>query len=120
MVYLNLVEYEDMANDAWLSAYLGYQYRTEGKIKPPPLIPPEWNKMKMAAWLKKHAPDVILSSAAKPYFLLQEMGVRIPEDIGYVTLDHAAETLECAGIHQPREWMGAKAVDLVVEAVGIE
>ena len=113
--FTNLILQEDMANDAWLSAYLGYHYRIEGKIKIPPLLIPSWNKEKVAAWLKKFKPDVIVSNNTQPLLFMEEMGYRVPEDIGFASLDCMPEKLSYAGITQPRDRIAAKAVDLVVE-----
>lgn len=111
----NTLEQEDMANDAWLSAYLGYHYRTEGKITVPPLLLPAWDLSRYSAWLKKYSPDVVLSNNIKPLEFLRELGYRVPEEIGYASLDCMPGTTEYAGISQPRDRVSARAVDLVVE-----
>lgn len=114
--YLNLNKYEDMAQDAWRSSYLGYYHRTERRIVIPPLLLYNWSRVKIAGWLKKYKPEAIVGHGPELYWLLQEMGYHIPQDIGFATLDYVAEDFpDAAGIHQPREWLGAKLVDLVVE-----
>jgi len=113
--FTNLILQEDMANDAWLSAYLGYHYRIEGKIKIPPLLLPTWNKAKVANWLDKYKPDVIISNNTQPLIFMEELGYRVPGDIGFASLDRMPEKLSYAGVAQPRERIAAKAVDLVVE-----
>lgn len=113
--FTNLITQEDMANDAWLSSYLGYHYRVEGKVTVPPLLMHSWEKEKLAAWQEQFRPDVIVSNNTQPMFLLKELGYRFPEEIGYASLDCIPEKFAYAGVSQPRERIAAKAVDLVVE-----
>ncbi len=113
--FTNLLLQEDMANDAWLSAYLGYHYRSGGKIAIPPLLLPAWNKTKIARWLEKFKPDVVVSNNTHPLVYLEELGYRVPQDIGFASLDCMEGALSYAGVFQPRERIAAKAVDLVVE-----
>lgn len=110
----NLIAQEDMANDAWLSAYLGYHFRTVGRIPVPPLLVRSWQKTEVAAWQKEFRPDAILSNNAEPLIFLRETGFRFPEDIAFANLDWIPES-GCAGVVQPRGRIAAKAVDLVVE-----
>jgi LacI family transcriptional regulator len=113
--FTNLIAQEDMANDAWLSAYLGYHYRIEGKITVPPLLLPSWNKAKVSGWMEKFRPDAVISNNTQPMFFLKERGYRVPQDVGFASLDCMPEKFDYAGVSQPRDRIAAKAVDLVVE-----
>jgi LacI family transcriptional regulator len=111
--FANLILQEDMANDAWLSAYLGYHFRTEGKINITPLLLPSWSKAKVRAWLQKYEPDVVVSNDTDLLDFMKEAGCRIPEKMGFASLDCAGSIY--SGVAQPRERIAEKAVDLVVE-----
>ena len=66
------------------------------------------------AWLKRHRPDAILSSEANTLSLLAALGLRVPEDIGWVHLDWLPEFKPAAGVYGNSENTGAAAVELVV------
>jgi DNA-binding LacI/PurR family transcriptional regulator len=113
--FANLILQEDMANDAWLSAYLGYYYRIEGGIAVPPLLLPGWNMKKFSAWFNKYRPEAVISNNTQPLHFMEELGLRIPQDAGFASLDCMPEDFAYAGVSQPRDRIAAKAVDLVVE-----
>lgn len=113
--FANLITQEDMANDAWLSAYLGYHYRSEGTIAIPPLLLSQWDYTKFAAWQKMYKPEFVLSNNTQPLEFLRQMKYRIPEEAGFGSLDCMPGATAYAGISQPRDRVSAKAVDLVVE-----
>jgi DNA-binding LacI/PurR family transcriptional regulator len=113
--FANLIAQEDVVNNAWLSAYLGYHYRVLNKPPIPPLLLDRWEEERLGKWIAKHRVEVVLSSNPDPYFLMCKMGMRVPRDIGYASLDCIPGILDCAGIRQPRNRVGAKAIELVVE-----
>jgi len=113
--FANLIAQEDMANDAWLSAYLGYQFRVEGSVPVPPLLLDHWESKPFRKWMLRYRPDVVVSNNSQPLLFLKEMGLSVPEEVGFATLDRMPEQDMLAGISQPRERVAAKAVDLVVE-----
>jgi len=112
--YLNLIESEDMVNEAWLAAYMAYHYRVHGRVKIPPLLLQAWDKKPMEKWLNKNRPQALVCNSRKYLGLLNELGYQVPKDIGFVLLDCYPDQAECAGIHQNRDRVGAAAVDLVV------
>lgn len=89
-------------------------------------IHPEWmcrpfaaqhvNSGDFKAWLKTEKPDVIINAGLEGiYELIRDLGVRIPEDIGYVALlgDNDA-TDPIATVQRAWESLGEAGVDLVV------
>lgn len=113
--FANLISQEDMANDAWLSAYLGYHYRSEGQIAIPPLLLPVWDFAKYAAWQRKYEPEFVLSNNTRPLDFLRDMKYEVPGQVGFASLDCMPGDTSYAGILQPRDRVSGKAVDLVVE-----
>ena len=65
----------------------------------------------LLGWLARHRPDAIVSRSEGACAALQAAGVRIPADLGYASLNVLDDAPNVSGILQPREVMGAAAVD---------
>lgn len=113
--YANLIEQDDMSNNAWLAAYMGYQYRLRPTDIIPPLLMADWDRRKLAAWVERHKVQVVVGNMHVLVDLLREAGLRVPADIGFASLDCLPETDSCSGVDILRGEIGAKTVDLVVE-----
>jgi DNA-binding LacI/PurR family transcriptional regulator len=68
-------------------------------------------------WYARYQPDVIIDSWLQGWELVQQLGVRIPEDLGFLTLSHRDEFPEVSGLRVPIEAMGAGVVDIVVAQI---
>jgi DNA-binding LacI/PurR family transcriptional regulator len=67
-----------------------------------------------AEWMDRHRPDVLISFDTHVPDWLKQLGLRVPEDIGFVVHDWTPRMEGCAGIYQRRDHLSAAAVDLVV------
>lgn len=67
-----------------------------------------------AKWMKENEPDVLISFDTHVPDWLQKLGLRIPEDIGFVVHDWTPAMTGWAGIYQRRDHLAASAVDLIV------
>ena len=113
--YVTLVDQDDMNNNVSLSAYMGYQYRVRPEDVIPPLLTHTWDKRRLASWIKRYKIEVVVSNMHEVIDLLRQIGLRVPEDIGFSSLDCLPSEDTCAGIDLRRGDIGAKLVDLVVE-----
>jgi LacI family transcriptional regulator len=113
--YVNLIEQDDMTNNAWLSAYMGYQYRARPQDTIPPLLTREWDKTKMAEWIERYRIQAVISNMQDVLGMLRELGLRVPGDVGFACLDCLPSIDTCSGVDLMRGEVGAKTVDLVVE-----
>ena len=113
--YVNVIEQDDMSNNVWLSAYMGYQYRVKPADIIPPLLTPKLDRRLLAAWIKRHKIQAIVTNLPDVFELLKQIGLRVPDDIGFANLDCMPSIDSCAGIDLRRGEIGAKMVDLVVE-----
>ncbi len=68
-------------------------------------------------WMKAHSPDALISFDTHVPSWLKEMGLRVPDDIGFVVHDWTPAMKGFAGIHQRRNHLAAAAVDLVVTQI---
>ena len=67
-----------------------------------------------AAWYERHRPEAIISGVGPPFFdTFARMGLRVPEDVAFVSLTKAGEHADCAGVDEGSEILGSMAVDSV-------
>lgn len=69
---------------------------------------------KIRAWLRKYRPEVVINRSDEFQAAAAAENLRIPEDVGYISLNVADEEIpNAAGIFQPRTAMGTTAVDML-------
>jgi len=95
-----------------LGAFSAFSYRLEEKNRLPPHLCRTPDRKNFLNWLRRHRPDVVLSYNWDFRGWLEDVGLRIPEDIGFASL--ASGNSGLAGIDQNGEGVGAAAVDLLV------
>ena len=67
-----------------------------------------------AKWMREHEPDALITFDTHVPNWLRRLGLRVPQDIGFVAHDWTPKMQEFAGIYQQREHLAAAAVDLIV------
>ncbi len=67
-----------------------------------------------ARWMHEHRPDALITFDTHVPGWLKRLGLRVPEDIGFVVHDWTPRMTDYAGINQRRDHLAAAAVDLVV------
>jgi DNA-binding LacI/PurR family transcriptional regulator len=104
----------ERVNNAWLAGFLVSQEASPLRNRVPHLLMPrpcDFNKFRV--WVDQHRPDVIISNTTEPLDFLGKMGLRIPQDIGYASLDRVTANDPWAGIDQQARIVGGAAVELV-------
>ncbi|AHF90973.1 LacI family transcriptional regulator [Opitutaceae bacterium TAV5] len=112
------------------SAYLDYQYTRAGLPRLPvlelcglgpdpgpesaraPEAEPEYKRF--AAWRLKHRPDVILASRVVFYEWLRRARLRVPEEVGFISLEGVNEGQAFSHIDQHPDRVGAAGIDLLI------
>jgi len=100
----------------WISAFYGCQHHLKQEIKIPPLLPPfeEWNKNNFQSWYSCYRPEVVISVGYYNFSILNwlsEIGLRVPDDIGFSTLIYHPLLPHCSGMDVQFEKIGAVAVE---------
>lgn len=62
-------------------------------------------------WLRKHKPQAVISRCDQFFEAAKQENLRIPEDIGYVSLNISDDRRGTSGINQNRNVMGSIAID---------
>ncbi len=74
-------------------------------------------KSEIAAWLKRYKPDVLVCADVRAMALLNELGLRVPEDIGLLHLNLGLDTPGWSGMYLDGSRIGAATVDLIVSQI---
>ena len=107
-------------NGKWTAAFLRHREHHKADKMPPPLLLPAHDEKRFDRWFTQHQPDVIISVDQFALRLMQKRGCRIPEQVGYASMDldgDASSSLTISGIDQNSRMVGASAVDLLVASI---
>jgi len=116
---LALTDWIDLRADyAYSGALLNFHQNIPAKQRIPPLLLPniqiEKGKDQFLKWMHQFRPDAIVSfDSLLPDWIERDLGLSIPEDIGFVTFDRSPEANRFAGIDHRREEVAKAAVDLI-------
>jgi len=102
----------------WAAAFLRMT-RGDGDLPAPYLVAVP-RQADFDRWFERNPPDVVISVDRLGLRLLKGRGAKIPEQLGYASLDldgDSPEFAEVSGIDQNSRLVGAAAVDLLVAAI---
>lgn len=97
----------------WVAGFMG-QWQHGGQRLEPLLLDNYDDGAPFLRWLKKIKPDAVIGIwSDHPLAWMREAGVRVPDDIGYATLDLGDRAGKIAGMLQDNHAIGAAAMDLL-------
>jgi LacI family transcriptional regulator len=98
----------------WTAAFEAFfRGQSHGKCIPP-LMRPQLTAPDVCDWFERHRPDVIMGHVQAITGWLHEMGVRVPDDVGFFNLNLTERTGPCAGFDLGPKRLAATAVETVV------
>jgi LacI family transcriptional regulator len=110
--------HNERVNRYWSASFFDEQARRPNLVNIPICLPRQWQEKTVLQWVRKHKPDVILTTHLKVEGWLKNAGYRIPEDIGFIDLDRCNENpAGRAGINQQHSQVGATAVDILISQI---
>lgn len=99
----------------WLGAQLVEAEATGERDRIPALITHDFDEAAFRRWFREHRPDVLLGvHMYQPLSVLRKMGVRVPRDVGIVTLERREREAGVTGMDQNFERIGAAAVNTII------
>lgn len=102
----------------WEAAFVLHREKLGFDSSVPHLLYPAWDPDETCRWFRRHRPDVVIALLMEEHVQqLAERGVRVPRDVGFVSLSVHEPTSRISGIHQNAELMGATAVDKLIDLV---
>ncbi|EIQ01939.1 transcriptional regulator [Opitutaceae bacterium TAV1] len=112
---------DERADNNWSAAFWSEQRRIGEPQRIPPLIGRPLEKPEFVAWFHCFRPDVVLTISPILHDWLQEEGTKIPDDVGFALLSvptaAGGGSPAFAGITENPRVIGAKAVELLVDAM---
>lgn len=98
----------------WVASFLVEQRDLDHSV---PLFVPDdaqWNFESFRKWFAAQKPDAVIGHEEVVLEWLKKMGVRVPDDVGFVHLNCADQSGTFAGIYQNGPAIGAVAVDFLI------
>ena len=105
----------ERVDQRWLAAYLLEQKQFVDAVSLPPLMMEHNEDHLFFNWLDRENPDVVLAYAGDLFLpKVIESGRRVPEEIGFVSLNLPDIRTGISGIYENPDRIGTEAVDLLV------
>lgn len=106
---------EDVTDIApqWLGAYTGWQRLKEPDDRMDAYISTSWDKLHFQRWVKKAAPDAIITNSAHFFDWADEAGFHPPETV-FAGLSPSHKRSDLFYINQNPQQVGAAAIDLII------
>ncbi|MEI6338281.1 MAG: LacI family DNA-binding transcriptional regulator [Verrucomicrobiota bacterium] len=118
LVYSHYLDAE--ANSLAQAAYLVEQAQLPKSERIPILFLERFKEGRPVAfdhWLEKNKPEAILCISPVVRDWVEELGHKVPEDIGLANLNLVADVSGWGGINEQHEEIGASAVDILIGAL---
>ncbi|OAM91069.1 LacI family transcriptional regulator [Termitidicoccus mucosus] len=107
--------WDERLGDALLSGFLVEQSTVPVRQRVPAFRTYDWTKEAFAAWHAKTRPDAIIAmNDEKVLGWLDALNIKVPRDLGFISLDQKPETAGIAGMRKNHELLGASATDMVI------
>jgi len=106
----------ERVEEQWLSGFLIEHSYPRKASHPAPFIADQWTEETFMEWFKARKPDVVLTGGDYSNVLnwLKHAGVRVPQEVGVLSLDLHAYDGSVAGINQRSEEIGATVVNTLI------
>lgn len=114
-VGLDVLEEEDpFVREQWIAAMLAFQQNLPVSERVPTLSGGSAPAARLFEdWFREHQPHAVISVASERLKVIQGLGLRVPQDVGFASLSLSPEDSGLAGINQNFHLVGEAAVDLV-------
>jgi DNA-binding LacI/PurR family transcriptional regulator len=102
--------------EQWLANYLVEQVHPRAHRHPSPLIVKHWSKESFLSWFRSEKPDAIITGGDPESVIgwVGALGLRVPNNVGVVSLDLHVRDGSVAGINQYSEDVGAAVVNYLI------
>jgi LacI family transcriptional regulator len=113
---VGLVVMSDLAerwHHQWEAAHNYASAQFESAPAPIPILKLDKSNQtdRISSWLREHRPQAVISRCDRFFEAAKQEKLRVPEDIGYVSLNISDDRPGASGIDQNRKTMGSIAVD---------
>lgn len=98
----------------WSAAFQAFFHSYARDSGIPPLIEPRVSRAGFLSWQQHYKPDLVVGHVQAMVDWLREMGVRVPEDVGFFNLNMTERTGPCAGLDLQPQRLGAAGIETVI------
>lgn len=112
--YATTVQANERTNYQATAAVLAWQQRLPRSERVPLLLTRRGNELRVKRWLETHRPDAYVYTDVPIDHWLPAWGLKVPQDMGLVSLGAMRAGGRFAGIDQNGPLVGAAAVNLVI------
>jgi len=107
---------DERVDHGWTGGFLALQQYWPAKDRIPIFSYVNFSPERLEAWIQRYRPEAIVGYGSL-VAQLEELGHRVPEEIGVATHSLGSVSEKCAGIDENARITGAQAVDLVVTMI---
>lgn len=111
---------DELVEHRFSAGFLSGQQTLPATRRIPPFL--EWdsqqeNRQDFRSWYEKYQPDVVLILYNGVIAWLEEIGLKIPEDIGVIQLEWRGDRPNIAGMDQHNNVTGEAVVDMIINQI---
>jgi LacI family transcriptional regulator len=107
-----------LGHKLFTSSFLYYQSKIAVSDCIPVLPKPALTVDNLRTWVNDHSPDVVIGSGPV-YGMLHDIGLHMPGDIGFASIDISEPPLDAAGADHRYELVGREVFNLVLGALNL-
>jgi DNA-binding LacI/PurR family transcriptional regulator len=107
----------EVTDNNYLAGFLLFLQSVAPKHRIAPALVARYERDEFREWFRRHRPDAVISSKGVVADWALELGVRCPEEFGFVHLDHTPNLGQWAGINHHNELIGRGVIDLILAQV---
>ncbi len=104
----------------WYAGFKAYENWSTVCEKIPVFEPDKLSKENFINWYTENKPDVILGHNSDLIMWLESAGFRVPEDVGFFSLNLHHSKLKTAGLNLRPDVLGAAAIDILVSQIRLQ
>lgn len=101
----------------WQAAFHAFAAHHGELESVPPLIVVDFTPDLVAAWYRKHRPDVVLCHNSQVLGWLRDLGAAVPREVGFCCLNVTTADVPCAGLDLQPRLLGARGIELLIAQV---
>lgn len=107
---------DERSSQLWSAGYLVEQH-----LMPPedrvPALQNAWTREALAQWLREWRPDVVMCNVGFLMVWMRELGLKIPDEIGFVDLNLEGTRTGVTGVYQNHHSLAATAIDRIASLI---
>ncbi|MEX0324035.1 MAG: LacI family DNA-binding transcriptional regulator [Puniceicoccaceae bacterium] len=101
----------------WLAAYKAFETQSSECESVPVFEPYDLTKEEFFDWFRRARPDVIIGHRSDVIGWLDEKGLKVPEDVGFFSLNLHHTPDETAGLNLLPDQLGKAAIEVLVSSL---